>query len=128
MESVAVVVLAALVFGLIVLYLSARVVQQHERMVIFRLGRTGPDLVREPGLRFVLPVIDRPIMVDIREKFVEVNESATTRDSARIGIDSGISWHIVDPLRSLLNVQSFPNALQDIATIALREVIGDLLL
>jgi regulator of protease activity HflC (stomatin/prohibitin superfamily) len=73
-------------------------------------------------------VIDRPIMVDIAEKFVDLNEAANTRDSARISVDARISWHIVDPLRSVVNVQSFANALQDIATTALREVIGDVLL
>ncbi|HWH23668.1 MAG TPA: SPFH domain-containing protein [Candidatus Limnocylindria bacterium] len=123
------VVTAVVVFALIVLYLSVRVVQQYERMVIFRLGRTGPNLVREPGLRLLIPVIDRPMKVDIREKFIEVPSQTTiTKDNAPINIDFLIYWYIVDPLKSEVNVQNFAGALQGIATTTLRAVIGDILL
>jgi regulator of protease activity HflC (stomatin/prohibitin superfamily) len=122
-------VVAVLVFILVALYLSVRVVQQYERMVIFRLGKTGPSLVREPGLRFLIPIIDRPEKVDIREKFIEVPSQTTiTKDNAPINIDFLIYWYIVDPLRSLVNVQNFAGALQGIATTTLRAVIGDILL
>ena len=121
--------IAVLVFALIFLYLSVRVVQQYERMIIFRLGKTGPSLVREPGLRFLIPIIDRPEKVDIREKFIEVPSQTTiTKDNAPINIDFLIYWYIVDPLRSLVNVQNFAGALQGIATTTLRAVIGDILL
>jgi regulator of protease activity HflC (stomatin/prohibitin superfamily) len=123
------IVVAVLVFLLLALYLSIRVVQQYERMVIFRLGQTGPSLVREPGLRFLIPVIDRPYKVDIREKFIEIPSQTTiTRDNAPINIDFLIYWYIVDPLRSIVNVQNFAGALQGIATTTLRAVIGDILL
>jgi regulator of protease activity HflC (stomatin/prohibitin superfamily) len=123
------IITAIIVFILIVLYLSIRVVQQYERMLIFRLGKTGPHLVREPGLRFLVPVIDRPVKVDIREKFIEVPSQTTiTKDNAPINIDFLIYWYIVDPLRSIVNVQNFAGALQGIATTTLRAVIGDILL
>ena len=123
------VVVAVVVFLLIVLYLSVRVVQQYERMVIFRLGRTDASLVREPGLRFLIPIIDRPMKVDIREKFIEVPSQTTiTKDNAPINIDFLIYWYIVDPLRSEVNVQNFAGALQGIATTTLRAVIGDIML
>jgi regulator of protease activity HflC (stomatin/prohibitin superfamily) len=123
------IIVAIVVFALVALYLSIRVVQQYERMVIFRLGRTGPNLVREPGLRFLIPVVDRPAKVDIREKFIEVPSQTTiTKDNAPINIDFLIYWYIVDPLRSIVNVQNFAGALQGIATTTLRAVIGDILL
>jgi regulator of protease activity HflC (stomatin/prohibitin superfamily) len=122
-------IIAALVLILLVLYLSVRVVNQYERMVVFRLGKTGPSLVRDPGLRFLIPIIDRPEKVDIREKFIEVPSQTTiTKDNAPINIDFLIYWYIVDPLRSLVNVQNFAGALQGIATTTLRAVIGDILL
>ena len=130
MDTVALsVIVAVVVFVVVGLYLSIRVVQQYERMVIFRLGQTGPSLVRDPGLRFLIPVIDRPVKVDIREKFIEIPSQTTiTRDNAPINIDFLIYWYIVDPLRSLVNVQNFAGALQGIATTTLRAVIGDILL
>src|SRR6187549_4022334 len=122
-------VIGAVLLLLLFLYLSVRVVYQYERMVIFRLGRTGPTLVRDPGLRFLIPVIDKPAKVDIREKFIEVPSQTTiTKDNAPINIDFLIYWYIVDPLRSIVNVQNFSGALQGIATTTLRAVIGDILL
>src|SRR3954454_11780939 len=122
-------IVVVVVFVVAVLYLSVRVVQQYERMIIFRLGQTGPALVRGPGLRFLIPFIDRPQKIDIREKFIEVPSQTTiTKDNAPINIDFLIYWYIVDPLRSIVNVQNFAGALQGIATTTLRAVIGDILL
>ena len=123
------VVIALAVLLLLALYLSVRVVQQYERMVVFRLGKTDPSLVRDPGLRFLIPFIDKPSKVDIREKFIEIPSQTTiTKDNAPINIDFLIYWYIVDPLKSLVNVQNFAGALQGIATTTLRAVIGDFLL
>ena len=107
-----IVVLAALaffgVFVLIVLYLSVRVVQQYEQMVVFRLGKTNEGLVRGPGLRFLIPIIDRPVKVDVREQFIEVPSQTTiTKDNAPISVDFLIYWRIVDPLKSIVNVAYF---------------------
>src|SRR3954449_8666069 len=130
MDTVSLIAVVAIIVVVIAaLYLSVRVVYQYERMVIFRLGKTGPSLVREPGLRFLIPFIDRPSKVDIREKFIEVPSQTTiTKDNAPINIDFLIYWYIVDPLRSIVNVQNFAGALQGIATTTLRAVIGDILL
>jgi regulator of protease activity HflC (stomatin/prohibitin superfamily) len=121
--------IVVLVIVLMILYLSVRVVQQYERMVIFRLGRTDERLVREPGLRFLIPIVDRPVKVDMREQFIEVPSQTTiTKDNAPINVDFLIYWRIVDPLKSLVNVAFFSGALQGVATTTLRAVIGDILL
>src|SRR5215218_7691199 len=122
-------IIGAILLLLLFLYLSVRLVNQYERMVVFRLGKTSPDLVRQPGLNFLIPLVDRPIKVDIRETFIEVpSQTNITRDNAPINIDFLIYWYIVDPLRSIVNVQNFAGALQGIATTTLRAVIGDILL
>src|SRR6187455_548111 len=106
-----------IVIVLVILYLSVRVVQQYEKMVVFRLGRTNETLVREPGLRFLIPIIDRPVKVDIREQFIEVPSQTTiTKDNAPINVDFLIYWRIADPLKSVVNVANFPGALQGVAT------------
>ncbi len=123
------VIAAILVVVLGILYLSVRVVQQYEKMVVFRLGRTNERLVRDPGLRFLIPVIDRPVKVDVREQFIEVPSQTTiTKDNAPINVDFLIYWRIVDPLKSIVNVAYFAGALQGVATTTLRAVIGDILL
>src|SRR5918992_2409659 len=114
---------------LIILYLSVRIVQQYEKMVVFRLGKTNEGLVRDPGINFLIPIIDRPVKVDLREQFVEIPSQTTiTKDNAPINIDFLIYWRIVDPLKSIVNVAFFSGALQGIATTTLRAVIGDILL
>ena len=114
---------------LVIVYLSIRVVQQYEKMVVFRLGRTNESMVRDPGLRFLVPVIDRPVKVDVREQFIEVPSQTTiTKDNAPINVDFLIYWRIADPLKSVVNVANFAGALQGVATTTLRAVIGDILL
>ena len=67
--------------------------------------------------------------VDLREQFIEVpSQTNITKDNAPINIDFLIYWRIVDPYRSVVEVQNFNGALQNIATTTLRAVIGDILL
>ena len=127
---VAVAIVAFIVVVLLVLlYLSVRVVQQYEKMVVFRLGRTNEGMVRAPGINFLIPIVDRPVKVDIREQFIEVPSQTTiTKDNAPINVDFLIYWRIADPLKSVVNVANFAGALQGVATTTLRAVIGDILL
>src|SRR2546425_895256 len=121
--------------GLVVLVLvgvlasSLRVVREYNRLVVFRFGRTSERLVRGPGLVFLIPIVDRPRPVDLRERFIEVPSQTTiTKDNAPISIDFLIFWRIVDPLSSVVKVNNFAGALQGVATTTLRAVIGDILL
>jgi regulator of protease activity HflC (stomatin/prohibitin superfamily) len=125
--SIVVPLLLFFVIVVIVLYLAVRVVNQYERLVVFRLGKTRPELVKEPGLRFLWPIIDRPIKVDVREDFDEIPaQTAITKDNAPIDIDFLIYFRIVDPLASVVNIYDFRGALRGIATTTLRAVIGDM--
>src|SRR6187551_1955868 len=131
MDAIVVGITAAIliVIVLVILYLSVRVVQQYERMVVFRLGKTNEAMVREPGLRFLIPLVDRPVKVDMREQFIEVPSQTTiTKDNAPINVDFLIYWRIADALYSVVNVNNFAGALQGVATTTLRAVIGDILL
>ena len=125
------VVLAVVAFLVVVLlvivYLSIRVVQQYERMVVFRLGRTDEHLVRLPGLNFLIPIVDRPIKVDLRENLTEVPSQRTiTRDNAPIDVDFLVFWRIVDPLTSVLAPMRLGDMILGVASTTLRAVIGDI--
>jgi regulator of protease activity HflC (stomatin/prohibitin superfamily) len=114
---------------LVIVYLSVRVVQQYEQMVVFRLGKTNEASVRGPGIQFLIPIADRPVKVDTREQFIEVPSQTTiTKDNAPISVDFLIYWRISEPLKSVINVANFAGALQGVATTTLRAVIGDILL
>ena len=122
-------VVAIVVLLLLVLWLSIRVVNRGDKLVVYRLGNTDDTLVKGPGLVFLLPFIDRPRKVNLREQFVEVpSQTAITKDNVTIPIDFLIYWRIIDPLKSVVNVQDFVGALAGVATTNLRAVVGDFLL
>jgi regulator of protease activity HflC (stomatin/prohibitin superfamily) len=114
---------------LVLLVASVRIVNQYERVLVFTLGRTSPEEVKGPGWVFVVPIVQRAVRVDLRERFIEIpSQTNITRDNAPINIDFLIYWRIVDPFKSVVEVQNFEGALQNIATTTLRAVIGDILL
>ena len=122
-----------LVFVVLVLLAIAvsaiKIVNQYERLLIFTLGRTSPNEVKGPGWVFIVPIAQRGVRVDLRERFIEIpSQTNITKDNAPINIDFLIYWRIVDPYRSIVEVQNFEGALQNIATTTLRAVIGDILL
>jgi regulator of protease activity HflC (stomatin/prohibitin superfamily) len=120
-----VVVIGVVVLGF--LYLSVRVVNQYEKMVVLRLGKTNESMVRDPGLRFLIPALDRPVKVDLRETLTEVPSQTTiTKDNAPINVDFLVYWRIVDPLRSVLASKRLDSMLLGIASTTLRAVIGDI--
>ena len=114
---------------LIVVAMSVRIVPQWAKLVVYRFGQANPNNVRNPGLRFLIPIADRGYQVDLREQFIEVpRQTAITKDNAPLGVDFLIYWKVVDPLMSLVNVTNFSGALQGVAATSLRSVIGDIVL
>jgi len=128
--SVSLIALAVVVGLLLILVLTTvRIVPQWAQMVVYRFGQTNPGLVRKPGMRFLIPIVDRGYQVDIREQFIEVpRQTAITKDNAPLGVDFLIYWKVIDPLMSLVNVTNFSGALQGVAATSLRSVIGDIVL
>ncbi len=131
MEFIAValpVAIVALVL-LAIAVVAIKIVNQYERLLVFTLGRTSPNEVKGPGWVFIVPIAQRGVRVDLRERFIEIpSQTNITRDNAPINIDFLIYWRIVDPYKSIVEVQVFEGALQNIATTTLRAVIGDILL
>jgi regulator of protease activity HflC (stomatin/prohibitin superfamily) len=117
-------VAAALVTGA---GLSVKIVREYQRIVLFRLGRSVG--IKGPGLVFINPVTDRTSLVDLRERFLEIpQQTAITQDNASISIDFIIFYKVVDPSMSVLEVQNFAVAAQNVAATTLRSVVGDMVL
>src|SRR3954469_24170477 len=114
---------------LILIVAAVTIVNQYERVLVFTLGRTDPTQVKGPGWVVVVPIVQRGIKVDLREQFIEVpSQTSITKDNAPISIDFLIYWRIIEPYKSVVEVQNFNGALQNIATTTLRAVVGDILL
>jgi regulator of protease activity HflC (stomatin/prohibitin superfamily) len=124
--SVAVFIFAVL---LLLVFSAVKIVNQYERLLVFTLGLTSETEVKGPGWVVLVPFVQRGVRVDLREQFIEVpSQTNITRDNAPINIDFLIYWRIVEPYKSVVEVQNFNGALQNIATTTLRAVIGDILL
>lgn len=122
--------LACTFIGLLLIALAAlasaiRIVQEYERLVVFRLGRCMG--VRGPGLIFLWPFIERGVKVDLREQVREIpHQRSITNDNAPIDIDFLWYYKVVDAEMSVLKVGDFQAAAQGMAVTTLRSVIGEL--
>jgi len=117
----------AVVLVLLVLLVrfSIRIVREYQRIVLFRLGRCVGT--RGPGLVLIIPIVDRPVLVDLREQYLEIpRQTAITGDNATIAIDFIIFTRVIDAVASVVRVQYFAGAAQNIAATTLRSVVGDM--
>ena len=104
---------------------AIKIVPEYQRLVVFRLGRCIGE--RGPGFVFLIPFVDRPVRVDLRESFVtEPKQVCITKDNASISIDFLIYWRVFDATSSVVRVVDFAGAAEGIATTTLRAVVGDL--
>ena|SRR5688572_1710467 len=122
--SLVCVVGAVLVVGLIVVFNMIRIVPEYQRLVVFRLGRVMAK-PQGPGLVFLIPGVDRPVRVDLREQVREVpQQTSITKDNAPISIDFLWYFKVIEPSQSVLQVTNFEAAAAGIAATTLRAVIG----
>ncbi|HZU99689.1 MAG TPA: SPFH domain-containing protein [Planctomycetota bacterium] len=104
---------------------SVRVVSQWERMVVLRLGRF--DRIGEPGLRFIVPVVESPIFVEMRVQTVDVaQQQAITQDNVPVVVDGVIFFRVDNAEAAALKVESYRMAISRLAQATLRDVIGRL--
>jgi regulator of protease activity HflC (stomatin/prohibitin superfamily) len=108
----------------IVVLFGLRIVQQYERGVVFRLGRVLPD-VREPGLRVIIPVIDVMRKVDLRVITMPVAaQKVITKDNVSVDVSAVAYYHVMDPTKSLVEIENVAVATNQIAQTTLRNVVG----
>lgn len=120
-------VILLLVLGLVLLLLAmaVRIVPEYQRLIVFRLGRVIDE--KGPGLVLLIPIVDRGVRVDLRERFFDVPPQTTiTEDNAHLSIDFLVYTKIVDAMPSVLNVVDYEGASRGIAITTLRAVVGSM--
>ena len=119
---------AVVVVVFVILTNAIRIVPEYQRLVVFRLGRVMPA-PRGPGLVFLIPIIDRPVRVDLREQIREVpHQVSITKDNAPISIDFLWYFKVIEPTASIVAVGNFEMSAAGMATTTLRSVIGGIAL
>jgi regulator of protease activity HflC (stomatin/prohibitin superfamily) len=124
------VLLQALILGvsamvvLLILTSVIKIVREHERGVIFRLGRIqgGP---KGPGLFLLIPVVDRMVRIDLGTFTMDVPpQEVITYDNVPLRVSAVIFFRVVDPIKSVIEVGNHIPPTSWISTTTLESVFG----
>ena len=115
---------AILLVALIVIFTSARIVNQYEKGIVMRLGKY--HALAGSGLTIIVPFTDSIIRVDMREQVISVPpQKLITKDNVTVEVDAVVYYKVVDPVKSQFEVQDFGYACTTLAQTNLRNLIGD---
>jgi regulator of protease activity HflC (stomatin/prohibitin superfamily) len=121
--ALAIVLLALLVAAVTIAGAAIRVLREYERGVVFRLGRVTDQ--RGPGLILLMPVIDRMVRVSLRTVTLKIPaQEVITRDNVPARVTAVAYYRIVDPTRSVIEIEDVLAATSQIAQTTLRSVLG----
>jgi regulator of protease activity HflC (stomatin/prohibitin superfamily) len=119
MENLLLFGVAALVF----LFLSLKVINQYEQGLVFTFGKyTG---IKHPGLRFLVPVVQRMVRVDMRIRTLDVmKQQIMSKDNVPVHVNAAIFYKVSNPEQAIIQVQDYQYAIAQYGQTALRDVIG----
>jgi regulator of protease activity HflC (stomatin/prohibitin superfamily) len=112
-----------LVFIISIISSAVRVLFEYQRGVVFRLGRFA--MVKGPGLRFVIPVVDKIIKVSLRTVAMDVPpQDVITKDNVSVKVNAVLYFRVVEPEKALIEVEDYLYATSQLAQTSLRSVLG----
>jgi regulator of protease activity HflC (stomatin/prohibitin superfamily) len=103
---------------------GVRIVRQYERGVQLRFGRYLKT--KEPGLRFMIPWVDRMTKVDMRTLtwILDERQEIITKDNVTVHVDAVVYFSVIDPVKAVLEVEDYKTATEQLALTSLRSVLG----
>ncbi len=117
-------VIFLVIIVIIILMASIRVVTEYERGVIFRLGRLIG--AKGPGLFFLIPIVDRMVKVTLRTMNFDVQpQEVITKDNVPVKVNAVVYFRIIDPSKSVVEVENYRFATLQIAQTTMRGVVGE---
>ncbi len=109
----------------LILSKAIKIVNEYERVVIFRLGRLSG--VKGPGLFLIIPIIDSVVKVDLRVVTIDVPKQAViTRDNVTVAVDAVVYYQVIEPSKAVNEVENFKYATAMLSQTTLRDVIGQI--
>lgn len=120
MAALAMAVIAAAV---VLAFFSLVVLREYERGVVFRVGHARP--LYQPGLRFLIPIVDKMIRVDQRVVTLTIPpQEVITRDNVQARVNAVVMFQVIDPLKAIVAVENYAVATSQIAQTTLRSLLG----
>ena len=117
---------ALLVFALVILFKTVRIVPQQTSLIIERLGRYSRTL--EGGIHILVPFVDKVrASIDLREQVVSFPpQPVITSDNLVVNIDTVIYYTVIDSKRAVYEIANFIQGIEQLTVTTLRNVIGSL--
>ncbi len=108
---------------LVLLAAAIRIVKQYERGVVLRFGRLVG--MRQPGFNLIIPFADRMTKISLRiVPFVLEPQEVITRDNVTVKVDAVVYFMVIDPMKAMINVENYHEAIIQLALTTLRSVLG----
>lgn len=114
-----------IVLTLIVLFLvsAIKILREYERGVVFLLGRFWK--VKGPGFIIIIPFIQQMVRVDLRTVVMDVpSQDVISRDNVSVHVNAVVYFRVIDPEKSIIQVENFYAATSQLAQTTLRSVLG----
>jgi regulator of protease activity HflC (stomatin/prohibitin superfamily) len=115
-----------IVIGFFILYLlsSIKILREYERGVIFRLGRLLPK-AKGPGLILVFAPVDRIVKISLRIIAMEIPpQDVITKDNVTVKVSAVLYFRVIDPVKSVIEVQDYLYATSQLSQTTLRSALG----
>jgi regulator of protease activity HflC (stomatin/prohibitin superfamily) len=113
-----------LIILVIIIANGIRIVNQYERGVVFRLGKVQSG-VKQPGLRFIIPIIDQMRKVNMQIVTLPVDsQKIITKDNVSIDVAAVAYYQVTDPTKSVVEIQNVVSATYQIAQTTVRNIVG----
>jgi len=127
MSAIGLIIGLTFLFIIIIIFISMsfRVIAEWQRAVVLRLGRVLG--VKGPGIIFLIPFVDRPLIVDLRIVTVDIPpQTIVTKDNVTVTIDAVVYYKVVDPLKAVVSVRDYAAAILNYAQTSLRDIVGQM--
>lgn len=116
-------VIFLIIFAIVIFFSVVKVIDQYERAVVLRLGRV--QAAKGPGIRVIIPIVDRLIKVGMRIVTLPVqSQKIITKDNVSIDVAAVAYYHVVDPVKAVVEIENVQAAIYQIAQTTVRNVVG----
>ena len=116
-----------LVLALIIIFAGLKVIDQYEKGVVLTLGKFSG--IRNAGLTYVVPIIQRIVIVDLRIRTIDIEkQQVMTKDNVPVNVNGVVFFKVAKVDDAIIKIQDYEYSLSQYAQTALRDVVGGMTL
>lgn len=125
MSASSVIVWIIIIFIILVIINSIKIIKEYERAVIFRLGRIISSGSKGPGIIILFPFIDKMVKVSLRTVVHDVPaQDIITQDNVTLKVNAVVYFRVIDPEKAVIDVENYLYATSQLSQTTLRSVLG----